>query len=77
MTTKNQTPFFFVKTGHSIIVRKRNTPPVILSYHATNTKINIIKNNGLKTYLLHMYHKEIVEKEVTYKFICTLLINYQ
>jgi len=40
-TTK--TPFFFVKTGHSIIVRKRNIHTVILSYHATNTKINIVK----------------------------------
>jgi len=77
MTLQNQTPFFFRKTGNSIVVINRKTHDVLLAYQLPNTKINIVKNNGLKVYLLHMYHKEIVEKEVTYKFICTLLINYQ
>lgn len=77
MPKTTKTPFFFEKNGNIIIVRKRYTHTVILSYHATNTKINIEKNNVLKTYLLHMYHKEIVEKEVTFKFICSFVINYQ
>lgn len=76
MTTKTKTPFFFRKTGNSIVVINRRTHDVLVAYQQPNTKINIVKDDNLEVYFLYFYHKEIVEKEVTYKFICTLVINY-
>ena len=77
MTSQIQTPFFFRKTGNSIVVINRKTHDVLVSYQQPNTKINILKDDNLEVYFLYFYHKQIVEKEETYKFICTLLINYQ
>lgn len=76
MSKINKTPFFFVKTRNSIVVVSRRTNYIFFSYQQPNTKIKVIKDNNLKVYFLNLFHKVIEEKEVTYKFICTLLINY-
>lgn len=77
MTSQTKTPFFFRKTGNSIGVINRRTHEVLVVYHQPNTKINIVKDDNLEVYFLYLYHKQIVENEVTYKFICTFVIDYQ
>ena len=67
MSKITKTPFFFVKTRNSIVVVSRRTNYIFLSYHQPNTKINIEKDDNLKVYFLHLFHKQIEEKEVTYK----------
>lgn len=76
MSKITKTPFFFVKNGNSIVVINRRTHDVLITYQQPNTKINILKDDNLEVYFLYFYHKQIVEKEVNFKFICTFIINY-
>lgn len=76
MTLQTQTPFFFRKTGNTIGVINRRTHSVLLVYQQPNTKINIVKDDNLEVYFLYLYHKQIVEKEITYKYICSFVINF-
>lgn len=72
-----KTPFYYKQSGNNIVIFDRKTDFPIFVYSKANTKTNITRGRNLEVYFIHLYHKVIEEKEVTYKFICTLLINYQ
>lgn len=71
-----QTPFYYKQSGNNIVILDRKTHFPICTYSKTNSKTDITRNRNLEVYFIHLYHKVIEEKEVTYKFICTLIINY-
>jgi hypothetical protein len=64
------------KTNINIVKLDKKTHAQICNYSKTNIKTDIIRDKNLEVYFIHIYHKVIEEKEVTYKFICTLLLNY-
>lgn len=72
----NQTPFYYKQFENIIVILDRKTHFPIFTYSKTNSKTEILRDKNTKIYYIYLYHKVIEEKEVTYKFICTLLINY-
>lgn len=72
----SKTPFYYKQSGNNIVILDRKTHFPICSYSKTNIKTDIIRDKNLEVYFIHLYHKIIEEKELTYKFICTLLLNY-
>lgn len=71
----SKTPFIYKQFGNIIAILDRKTLFPIFTYSKTNTKTDIIRDKNLEVYFIHIYHKVIEEKEVTYKFICTLIIK--